>query len=121
MTSTIDSLRQEDHVVLLDSVPHPAADAADPFIVASDQYLRGDESNQNPKIPGYVVVNLNSSYEINDHVELFGRVTNLFGAQYETFGAVFDPSTIPSLNLSTPRSLSPAPPRAAWIGVRASF
>jgi iron complex outermembrane receptor protein len=90
-------------------------------IVASDQYLRGDESNQNPKIPGYVVVNLNSSYEINDHVELFGRVTNLFGAQYETFGAVFDPATIPSLNLSTPRSLSPAPPRAAWIGVRASF
>ena len=37
MTSTIDSLRQEDHVVLLDSVPHPAADAAEPFIVASDR------------------------------------------------------------------------------------
>ncbi|MFM0723093.1 hypothetical protein PQQ53_05300 [Paraburkholderia strydomiana] len=37
MTSTIDSLRQEDQVVLLDSVPHPAADAAEPFIVASDR------------------------------------------------------------------------------------
>jgi hypothetical protein len=35
MTSTIDSLQQEDQVVLLDSVPHPAADAAEPFIVAS--------------------------------------------------------------------------------------
>jgi hypothetical protein len=35
MTSTIDSLRQEDQVLLLDSVPHPAADAAEPFIVAS--------------------------------------------------------------------------------------
>jgi hypothetical protein len=35
MTSTIDSPQQEDQVVLLDSVPHPAADAAEPFIVAS--------------------------------------------------------------------------------------
>ncbi|CAB3778496.1 hypothetical protein LMG28614_00630 [Paraburkholderia ultramafica] len=37
MTSTIDSPRQEDQVLLLDSVPHPAADAAEPFIVASDR------------------------------------------------------------------------------------
>ena len=35
MTSTLASSRQEDHVVLLDSVPQPAADAAEPFIVAS--------------------------------------------------------------------------------------
>jgi hypothetical protein len=37
MTVTLDSSRQEDHVVLLESVPHPAADAAEPFIVASDR------------------------------------------------------------------------------------
>ncbi|QQC66173.1 hypothetical protein [Paraburkholderia ginsengisoli] len=37
MTSTIESPQQEDHVVLLDSVPYPAADAAEPFIVASDR------------------------------------------------------------------------------------
>ncbi|NPT47677.1 hypothetical protein GNZ12_41580 [Paraburkholderia sp. 1N] len=37
MTSTFDSPQQEDHVVLLDSVPHPAADAVEPFIVASDR------------------------------------------------------------------------------------
>ena len=37
MTSTFDSPQQEDQVVLLDSVPHPAADAAEPFIVASDR------------------------------------------------------------------------------------
>ncbi|RAS34413.1 hypothetical protein [Paraburkholderia bryophila] len=35
MTSTLASPQQEDHVVLLDSVPQPAADAAEPFIVAS--------------------------------------------------------------------------------------
>jgi hypothetical protein len=37
MTSTVESPQQEDLVVLLDSVPHPAADAAEPFIVASDR------------------------------------------------------------------------------------
>lgn len=35
MTSALDSLQQEDRVVLLDDVPHPAEDAAEPFIVAS--------------------------------------------------------------------------------------
>ena len=38
------------------------------------QYLVGDESNQNPKIPAYWVVNLHSSYQISKNVELFGLV-----------------------------------------------
>ncbi|MGF6770091.1 hypothetical protein P3T18_002570 [Paraburkholderia sp. GAS199] len=37
MTSTLAASQQEDHVVLLDSVPFPASDAAEPFIVASDR------------------------------------------------------------------------------------
>jgi hypothetical protein len=39
MTIKSDVPQQEDHVVLLDSVPHPADDAAEPFIVASDRRL----------------------------------------------------------------------------------
>jgi hypothetical protein len=37
MVSTLDTARQDDQVVLLDCAPHPAADAAEPFIVASDR------------------------------------------------------------------------------------
>ncbi|HEY2021058.1 hypothetical protein [Paraburkholderia sp.] len=37
MVSTVDVRQQEDLVVLLDSIPHPAADAAEPFIVASER------------------------------------------------------------------------------------
>lgn len=37
MPGPIEAPRQEDLVVLLDSVPHPAADAAEPFIVASER------------------------------------------------------------------------------------
>jgi hypothetical protein len=39
MPSMSEAPQQEDQVVLLDSVPHPAADAAEPFIVASDRRL----------------------------------------------------------------------------------
>ncbi len=91
------------------------------LIVASDQYLRGDESNQNPKIPGYAVVNLHSSYRIGESVEIFGLIQNLFDQKYQTFGVFFDPTQIPSLGLSNPRSLSPAAPLAAFGGLRISF
>ncbi|SMG51158.1 hypothetical protein [Paraburkholderia susongensis] len=37
MVSTFDAPQQEDEVVLLDSAPHPAADTAEPFLVASDR------------------------------------------------------------------------------------
>jgi iron complex outermembrane recepter protein len=91
------------------------------LIVASDQYLRGDESNQNPKIAGYAVVNLRSSYHLTDNFEIFGLVQNLFDQKYETFGTFFDPNQVPSLGLTNPRSLSPAAPLAAFGGVRISF
>jgi iron complex outermembrane receptor protein len=91
------------------------------LVVASDQYLRGDESNQNPKIPGYAIVNLRSSYRLAEHFEIFGLVQNLFDQKYETFGSFFDPTQVPSLGLSNPRSLSPAAPLAAFGGVRISF
>ena len=37
MTIALESSQQEDQILLLDSVPQPAADAAEPFIVASDR------------------------------------------------------------------------------------
>ncbi|MBW0445473.1 hypothetical protein EN871_02670 [bacterium M00.F.Ca.ET.228.01.1.1] len=37
MTSALESSRQEDQILQLEPVPHPAADAAEPFIVASDR------------------------------------------------------------------------------------
>jgi iron complex outermembrane receptor protein len=91
------------------------------LVFASAQYLRGDEANQNPQIPGYAVVNLHSAYEVTEHLELFGQVNNLFDERYETFGVFFNRSSIPFLGLTNPRSLSPAPPLAVFVGARARF
>ena len=70
----------------------------------SDQYLRGDESNQNPTLPGYAVVNLHSSYTVTKHLELFANVQNLFNARYATFAQYGDPTGVGAPGVPAERS-----------------
>ena len=90
----------------------------------SDQYLRGDESNQNAPLPGYAVVNLHSTYKVTDHIELFANIANLFNANYATFGAYGDPTGVnaPGVPVSgigvDNRFLAPGAPLAVYGGVR---
>jgi iron complex outermembrane receptor protein len=91
---------------------------ADLNIIGS-QYLVGDESNQNPKVPAYWVVNLHSSYKVSEHVELFGLVNNLFDRHYDVYGAFFQANSFPYLNLTDPRTFVPGMPFAAYAGIRA--
>ena len=89
--------------------------------VIGSQWLVGDESNQNPKVPAYWVVNLHSSYKLTDNVELFGLVRNLFDQHYYTYGTFFDVTTTPYLNLADPRTFLPGMPFAAYVGVRGTL
>jgi iron complex outermembrane receptor protein len=85
------------------------------------QYLVGDQSNQNPKVPAYWVVNLHSSYQVRKNVEVFGLVRNLFNRHYYAFGTFFHTDSFPYLNLTDPRTFVPGMPLAAYAGVRARF
>lgn len=89
--------------------------------VIGSQYLAGDESNQNPKVPAYWVVNLHSSYKVSPHLELFALVKNLFDRRYYVYGTFFDVSSFPYLNLSDPRTFVPGMPFAAYGGLRATL
>ena len=89
--------------------------------VVGSQYLVGDESNQNPRIPAYWVVNLHSSYQISKNFEVFGLVKNLFNQRYYVYGTFFDTTSFPYLNLTDPRTFVPGMPFAAYIGARATF
>jgi iron complex outermembrane recepter protein len=91
------------------------------LVAVSGQYLRGDESNLNPMLPGYWVVNLHTTYKINKQAEIFGLVQNLFNQRYYTFGTFFDPAQVPFLGLTDPRTLSPGAPLAAYAGLRVRF
>jgi iron complex outermembrane recepter protein len=98
-----------------------------PWTVGADlnafgsQYLIGDQSNQNPTVPAYWVVNLHSSYKINKNVEVYGVVQNLFNQHYYAAGTFFNTQGISFLTFNDPRTFIPGMPLAAYAGLRATF
>jgi iron complex outermembrane recepter protein len=89
--------------------------------VVGSQYLAGDQSNRNPEVPAYWVVNFHTSYQVNKNVELFGLVRNLFNQHYYVSGTFFQTDSFTYLNLTDPRTFVPGMPLAAYAGVRAKF
>ena len=97
--------------------------------VIGSQYLIHDDSNLNPKVPAYWVVNMHTSYKLTKNVEIFGLVQNLFNQHYYSAGtffniAGFNNSTPGGPNLFTfndPRTFVPGMPLAAYAGIKATF
>jgi iron complex outermembrane receptor protein len=88
----------------------------------SGQYLVGDESNQQPQLPGFTTASLRTVYTITRRLEMFGEIENLFDARYYTYGAFTDLGGLPpSFNLSNPRTYSPSQGRAFTVGARLNF
>ncbi len=110
------------------------------LIAASGAYLHGDENNANQAggmngagayisgtgwIPGYTVVNLQSTYHVTKRAEIFARLVNLFDKQYATAGFLttssFEPNgafILDPNNRSHENAVAPAAPRAIWVGMR---
>jgi iron complex outermembrane recepter protein len=88
----------------------------------SSQFLVGDESNQESKLPAYGVVNLHSLLKLNKWASLFVNVDNLFNRTYFTYGTFTELDVAPpSLNLTNPETLSPSPGRVVYAGLHATF
>lgn len=101
-----------------DYTPVPAWTVGADVLAATSQYYAGDDGNQNPLLPGYAVANLHATYRLNEHVELFGTVNNLFDARYATYGTYFGTTSVPSVTLTDPRTITPAAPLAGYAGIR---
>ncbi|HEY2783112.1 MAG TPA: TonB-dependent receptor [Steroidobacteraceae bacterium] len=101
------------------------------LLAATSSFYRGDESNQNPQLPGYHVMSLRTSYRLNKQVELFANVQNLFDERYSTLGLFGDPTGVgapgvpPDAGSNDPgvdnRFQSPGMPRAYFGGVKIRF
>ena len=96
------------------------------LLYVSSQYFAGDASNQFQQLPSYTVFNLHSSYQVDKNVQLYARLDNVFDNRYATYGTFFDINAIPNFAnggaaFTDPRSLSPARPRALYVGLRATF
>jgi len=112
-------------------------------VVASGSFLHGDENNANRAggtngqgafiegtgwIPGYAVINLQSTYHISKRAEVFARIVNLLNKEYSTAGFLTTNSFNPYGSFradpndwSNENAVSPAPPRAIWAGVRVHY
>ena len=110
------------------------------LIASSGVFLHGNENNANQAgatngegafiagsgwISGYTVLNLNSTYHVGKAVDVFVRVVNVFDKQYATAGFLTTSSFNPDGSFradpgewTNENAVSPAQPRAAWVGVR---
>ena len=95
-------------------------------MIVGSQYYVGDDSNQNPQLPAYWVANIHGSYQITDHVQIFGMVNNLFDNHYATYGTFFNTGTSAQLATNTqftgdPRTITPAQPLSMYAGIKVTF
>jgi len=101
----------------------PSWNVGSNLVLASGQYARGDENNQdvNGKVPGYGVVNLDTHYSINNSWKLFAKINNLFDKDFQTFGVLGNNIFANGGAGANEQFRSPAAPRAGWIGVTYEF
>lgn len=103
------------------------------LVARSGVYLRGDESNQLEKTDGYGLVNLTLDWKFGA-LTIFGRVENLLGTDYNTFGILGEcedegdecEGEVPILELDEGRHeghrfLSPGAPQSLYVGMRYQF
>jgi outer membrane receptor protein involved in Fe transport len=121
----------------------PKLDVGGNLVVTSGSYLHGDENNANQaggtngegqyimgsgRIGGYAVVNVQGTYHLSSHFDVFARCANLLNREYATAGFLttntfnpngtyrFDPADWTNEN-----AVSPGAPFALWGGVRLTF
>jgi outer membrane cobalamin receptor len=88
----------------------------------SSQFYRGDEANENEKVDGFALLNLRSTYKLNNTFELFGRIDNVFDKEYETFGVYGEADEVlEDQGIDDHRFVGPGKPRSGVIGIRAKF
>lgn len=94
------------------------------MIARSGLLLLGDEANDNPEVPGYVVFNLRGRIELVKGVALFGEVRNLFDRDFATFGTFSEVDEIDldeAPGASDPRAFGPGAPRRFTVGIGLRF
>lgn len=99
------------------------------LVAASNQIFFGDEANNNTPLGGYWRVDLHSSYDITDNVQIYGLVKNLFNSKYGLYGTYFEAEEANEVSGGTGvtfdpdenRSIGPSMPFAAYGGVKVRF
>ena len=60
------------------------------LVAVSDQVFFGDEGNDRSRLAGYAKVDLRTSYDVTENIQIYGLVDNVFDARYGLFGTYFN-------------------------------
>jgi iron complex outermembrane receptor protein len=92
------------------------------LVFVGERFYVGDDANQNSKLPSYAVVNLHSSYQVNENITVFAVINNLFNKQYALFGTYFESEGTSKaglpITLTDQRTQVPGQPFAIYGGIR---
>ena len=102
------------------------------LIVSDGVFARGDENNQddNGRLPGYTLVNIDAHYRPTPHLEIFARANNLLDRRYYNFGILgenfftgpnrtYGPAA--GIDPRAEQFRGPGTPFGAWLGVKYSL
>lgn len=89
-------------------------------------FARGDENNEdiNGKIAGYVLIDLDTTYQATKRLQMFARVTNVLDKRYASFGVLGENvftgpgHTFDGANPASEQFLGVGAPRGIWVGMR---
>ena len=84
---------------------------------ASSHHFRGDEGNLAAGIGSHAVANLRIDYRIAEGLLAFAKMDNVFNERYATFGVFGEADEVLGDAFEGSRFVTPAAPRAGWIGV----
>ena len=101
------------------------------LVAASNQPLFPNEAKEDDDpslLAGYTRVDLHTSYDINDNVQIYGLAKNLFDQRYGLYGTYFEAGEVSDTDvalggpgLNDARSISPSMPFAAYGGVKVKY
>ena len=84
---------------------------------ASSHRFRGDEGNLATGIGSHAVANLRVDYRIAEGLLAFAKMDNVFNERYATFGVFGEADEVLGDAFKGSRFVTPAAPRAGWLGV----
>ncbi|MFN3868807.1 MAG: TonB-dependent receptor [Hyphomicrobiaceae bacterium] len=97
------------------------------LVATSGQYYFGDDANLLDKLNGYTRVDLSTSFDLTNSIQLYAFANNIFDRKYGVFGTLFEadeaPGEVvaPNFQFTDPRSIVPGAPVAVYGGVKVKF
>jgi len=124
--SRIPSIPRNSLHLRLDAEVLPGWQLGGNLVLNGPSYARGDENNgdANGPVPGYAVVNLDTTYRFSDRLSFFARINNLFDRHYANFGILGENVFANAARTFDPASARSEPflgqgaPFGAWGGLR---